>query len=254
MPEPVASRLKRVKLNEDRNVTILSNRNEMEFSMKKFFTLIAFTCAFIPAIQGMANSLPADVQKKYDHLAALINNADVEAFKPTFDALTPLEKITLGSDFEQSVIKARVVINTEIESLGDNNKNWSKIAKGGLASVGGAIAGISGIAGLIGSFNHTILKSAAVYSAVGSLALLALMPTFLFSECIMKLGGDLAVSAVAATSILYLEAAYKGLNYGPKTLKAGFNYKKHLQDQLTNLDAIAAYMHENPNAVQEQAN
>ncbi len=115
----------------------------MEFVMKKFFTLITFTIAIIPAIHGMDTNLPADIQKKYNNLAALIQNADVEGFKSAFNALAlPAEHIAA---LQHTMLETKATVARELETMGDNNKNWTKIAKGLLATFSGAVAGVSGI-------------------------------------------------------------------------------------------------------------
>jgi len=228
--------------------------------MKKFFTLIAFTCAFIPAIQGMANSLPADVQKKYDHLVALINNADVEAFKPAFDTENlPTESI---AGLKQSLFEIKATINKELTTMGDNNKSWSKIAKGTLATLGG----MSGVASIYCAGNRIIIDNDQyVPKLIKWLALPVALPVALAGfltyatlvsgqieipvtgkrsskQDVKRIKQDVKRTGDSILGIMGFITAYKGLTYGYENLKAGLNYKQYLQDQLTNLDAIAAHI------------
>lgn len=190
--------------------------------MKKFFTLIAFTSAFVPAIHGMEADLFADARKKYDYMIQLIKKADIEAFKRAFDeAKLPssnslrvnaakMETIKAVLVLEQVAFETKAEISKELEALGDSNKNWSKITKGGLATLGGAFIGVAGINDIVSCFSgnkskETICKILVIYT-------------------------------------LGFPVAYKSLTYGYENLKVGLNYKQHLQDKLTNLDAIAAHI------------
>ena len=58
----------------------------------------------------------------------------------------PAESI---ASLHQTVAETNIAITKELEALGDKTKSWSKLAKGGLASVGGAVAGVFGTAALI---------------------------------------------------------------------------------------------------------
>jgi len=87
--------------------------------MKKFLTLITLTGALVPAIQSMDTNLPADVQKQYNNLITLIQNANVQAFKPAFDAVTlPTESI---ASLRQTVAETKTTVTKELEVLGDKN-------------------------------------------------------------------------------------------------------------------------------------
>lgn len=234
----VSNSLKPAKL-RDNNTILMFFNNPYGVLMKKFFTLLAITSAIIPVIHGMEANLPADVQKKYDNLTVLIQSADIEAFKPAFDELTlPTENIAA---LRQVVAETKTAVAKELEAMGDKNKNWSKIAKGGLASVAGAIAGISGAAGLITFFNAATKNNQIIREYTQSFATLAIIPTAFLRECI-ELSNVIQMSLISATSILYLDTTYKTIPYGIKTLKAGLNYKEHLQTMLADLDAIDAHM------------
>jgi len=212
--------------------------------MKKFFTLITLTSALIPAIHGMDASLPADVQKKYDNLITHIQNADIEAFKPEFDAITlPAENIVI---LQYTVLATKEAVAKKLNAMGDNNKSWSKIAKGGLATIGGAIAGISGAAGLIYSLNNLTIDNETIndflVDNLATIGNLSCIPSSLFDVYITELSNTAFQGTVATTSLLYLGAAYKGFTYAHKTFKAGLNYKEHLQNMLNDLDAIDAHI------------
>lgn len=205
--------------------------------MKKFFTLIAFTCALVPALHGME----ADVQKKHDHLIALIKNADVNAFIPAFDeaklllsnslmALNHTEKIESIIEsikavlaLEQAMLETKAAVAKELEALGDSSKNWSEIGKGGLETLAGSIASVPFFYGVISFINQKVVISV------------------INGEIIRQ--EDLPVSLgkfAAATGLFFIFGGC--IREGIKNLKAGWNYKQHLQDQLTNLDAIAAHI------------
>ncbi len=52
----------------------------------------------------------------------------------------------------------------------------------------------------------------------------------------------LSATILATTSLLYLTPLTKVFHTVLKTCKAGLNYKQHLQNILTNLDAIDAHI------------
>ena len=66
-------------MNNHRNILMFSDTHHTEFSMKKFFTLIALTCAFVPAIYGM---------ESVSELKSLKRSCDV--IDLTNDAVAPL--------------------------------------------------------------------------------------------------------------------------------------------------------------------
>jgi hypothetical protein len=219
--------------------------------MKKFLTLITLVGLSIPAIQGLS----ADVQKKYDNLKSLIQNADVATFKSTFDALESVEKAVVRAELEQSVVEAKAAINKEIETLGDSNKNWSMIIKGSLAT----LCGISGIASIYTAANTTtgkiIAMNAPFRKTPGPIRILAAPPVIfsmisnLITSCLSKtitgkIPGVHDQNRVIASilGVTGFTMAYKSFPYAIKNLKAGLNYKQYLQDQIINLDAIAAHI------------
>lgn len=215
--------------------------------MKKLFTLIALTSAIIPALHGMDTNLPVDVQKKYDHLTVLIQNADIDAFKSAFDALTlPAENIAA---LRQTIAETKTTITNELNAMGDKTKNWSKIVKGGLASIGGLWAGVSipSILWFIYKSKKRFTYDPSIPVAIGSLPII--IPTGLIGLSIKEMfkitvshAETLRSSILVPNMIACLYAAYKGLTYGKKTLKAGLNYKEYLQNMLTNLDVIDAHI------------
>ena len=264
--------------------------------MKKLFILIALAGACIPAVQGMEASLPADVQKKYDHLVALIKNVDVEGFKSAFDALTlPAKDIAA---LRKIVFDAKTAVNKEIKTLGNKNKGWAKIAQDALAGVYGlpdpaAILDVQALPSesidalqqvaldaktdvarkleAMGDNNKDwaqITKGAlsAVYGVSNIIAACAMAyslsigtpPIFVAPFCmpaiipwapLLYAHSKLEWGYYSSREgIRYLVVgvlpfiAYKTIPYGIKTFKAGLNYRQHLQDQLTNLDAIAAHI------------
>ena len=208
--------------------------------MKKFFTLITLISALVPALHGMDTNLPADVQKKYDHLVTLIQNADVEAFKPAFDAITlPAESI---ASLRQTVAETKATITKELEIMDGKTKSWSKLTKGGLTTVGGFVALVSGTAALIYLLNYVKINNRTIEDYAIPLAIPAVIPAFLFDRYIKNSNATIDFRMLAATSAVYLAAAYKGIPYGIKTFKAGLNYKEHLQNMLINLDEIDAYI------------
>ncbi len=206
--------------------------------MKKLFTLIALTCGIIPTLHGMDTNLPADVQKQYDNLTVLIQNADIETFKPAFDALTlSAENIAV---LHQTVAETKAAVTNELEAMGDKTKNWSKTVKGSLASVGGLWAGIS-----IPSLMYLVYKGETEIPGffplcIGSIP--NIIPTLLIFTATGRLEEKKRVIATIPGSLLNLGIAYKALTYGTKTLKVGLNYKKHLQNMLTHLDAIDTHI------------
>lgn len=215
--------------------------------MKKLFTLIALTSAIIPALHSMDTNLPTDVQKQYDNLTALIQNADFDAFKPAYDALRlPAATITA---LRQTIIETKATITNELDAMGDKTKSWSKIAKGGLASIGGLWTGVS-----IPTTLWFIYKSNKRYTydpappvIIGSLPII--VPTALIGISIKELFKisdsyiKIIRNCIVVPNIMAcLYAANKGLTYGYKTFTAGVNYKEHLQNMLANLDAIDAYI------------
>lgn len=213
--------------------------------MKKFLIVILLVNTFISTPHTMKANSPVDMRKQYDNLKTLIHKADVEAFKIAFDELASVEKRNVGLDLEQVIVETKTAINEEIKALGDTNKNWSTIIKGGLASIGGFVGGISGTAGLMCALDrmHIIDLQPSTFNSIAPFAELACGPIAAFDWC---KGGltDLSIvhKVIVATSALYLVAAYKGLTYGAKTFKAGLHHKQRLQNQLANLDAIAAHI------------
>ncbi len=268
--------------------------------MKKFFTLIALMSACIPAIQGMEANLPTDVQKKYDKLTVLIQNADIKAFKPAFDALTlPAKNIAA---LRQIVLDAKTAVNKEIKVLSDKNKTWAKIAQDALAGVyglsdpaavldahtlpsesvnalqqvalntktdvttklevmgdnnkdwsqiaKGALAGVYGVSNILTVFVFAnSLLTATTSTDVPSTFLLslcmpAMLPVGILDYVSAKLSGGYRFRERMKCSFIVVLPiiAYKTIPYGIKTFKAGLNYKQYLQDQLINLDAIAAHI------------
>ncbi len=208
--------------------------------MKKLFTLIALTCGIIPALHGMDTNLPADVLKKYNNLTVLIQNADIEAFKPAFDALTlPTENIAA---LRQTIAETKAAITNELESMGDKIKSWSKIFKGGLASIGGTIAGASSTALLTFLLNKYSIENERIENLSLPFAIPTLLPMMLFTSYLKKLKHTTSDKAIYITALLYLGTAYKAIPYGIRTFKIGLNYKEHLQNMLVDLDAIDAHI------------
>lgn len=222
------------------------SKKESEFSMKKLFIFIVLLSAFVPVAYTTQVNAPVDVRKQYDHLKNLIYKADVEAFKIAFAQLT--EKRNIKLDLEQVVVEVKTATIEEIEVLGDTNKNWSKVARGGLAKIVGLIGGISGLAGLIWTLDETINEDTIL--PVRKFSFKAAVPVIIPTRALLdlitgempRLWSTQLIAATAGTSLLYLVAAYKGLTYGSKAFKVGWNYKQYLQDKLTKLDAIAAHI------------
>jgi len=204
--------------------------------MKKLFTLIAITSAIIPAIHGMDTALPTEVQKKYDNLTVLIQNADVDAFKTAFDTLTlPAENIAA---LRQTVVETKTTVANELEAMGDKTKSWSKIIKSGLAS----IYGLSNVTVALSWIYYASVKKAKKPSILILLpavpALTPLIPPAVVLNN-LKISPQLQrYLGISATTFI----AYKAISYGIKTLKTGLNYKEHLQNMLANLDAIDAHI------------
>ena len=228
--------------------------------MKKFFILITLIGTSIFAIQDMEMNLSAAEQKEYDALKTFIHNADVESFKVALDALESGEKRSVMNlnlikfGLEQVIVETKAVINQEIEALGDATKNWPTMIKGGLASLGVLIGGVSGVTGLVCALDRMfIIDLGTMFYSIVPFATPTLLPISAFDLC--RGGGThfpTAHKVIAATSVLYLAAAYKGLTYGPKTLMTGYNYKQYLQDQLSKLDVIAGYVAQPKEHIVEQ--
>jgi len=185
--------------------------------MKKFFTVITLISAFVPAIQCMS------LQNKYDNLAILIQNADIKAFKPAFDqAALPIGSI---NKLEKLVLQTKQQIIRELHNLGDQDKSWSKIIKGALATGIGIRTASSAYAG----FKLAVMN----WGAINERFEYVTFPDLLFS------GRPVLVFASVLIDSLIV---YTGLTYGPKALKIGWNYKKHLQKKLANINAIFAHI------------
>lgn len=208
--------------------------------MKKLFTLIALTSAIIPALHSMDTNLPTDVQKQYDNLTALIQNADFDAFKPAYDALRlPAATITA---LRQTIIETKATITNELDAMGDKTKSWSKIVKGSLATIGGIAIGlptvfidITEVRRLKAKYAiHKNLTSTEYKNSV-------LSPWYRLEKTFIQ-ENILSSALITTASLAIFSATYKGLTYGIKTFKTGLNYKEHLQNMLTNLDAIDAHI------------
>ncbi len=213
--------------------------------MKKFFTLIALSSALVPAIHGMDTNLPADVQKKYDNLTALIQNADIESFKPAFDGTTlPTESIAA---LRNTVAETKTTVTKELEAIGDKTKSWSKIVKGGLTTFLSGWAGLAAPAtGAMILFDPASMNNALIMFLVAAVLPVGI-PCMIIMHGIEKIKNSATSittnrSIGAIIALACLGAAYKGIPYGLKTFKAGWNYKEHLQNMLTNLDAIDAHI------------
>ena len=222
--------------------------------MKKLLTLIAITSAIIPAIHGMDTNLPAGVQTQYDNLTVFIKNADVDGFKQAFDTATlPAENIAA---LRQTVAETKTAITNELEAMGNTTKNWSKITKGGLATIGGFWAGISiptalYLCNTIRIYSPNMSNAKKYAYTLLDIGIVPFIPSDLTCMVIQKMLGikkikdfpkTIRICVLATNMIACLGVAYKGLTYGPKIFKAGLNYKEHLQNMLANLDAIDAHI------------
>lgn len=212
--------------------------------MKKLFTLIGMICAIIPATYSMDTSFPADIQKQHDNLTVLIQNADVNAFKSAFGAVT-LPTATIAA-LRQTITEIKTAVTNELNTMNSKTKNWSKIAKGGLTTIGGFWASISGPAlycFLQGNNIHEKIKFALVGLSIPTIA-----PSFLAIKSIETIKKPYIVAQRYKTCITIINAltclgiAYKAIPHGIKTFTAGLNYKKHLQSMLDSLDAIDTYI------------
>lgn len=224
--------------------------------MKKFLTIIAFTSAFIPAIHGMEVKLPADVQNESEqkqnelmqeqykligeNLKLMIQDADEQLFKKFLDPWTlPIECLT---ELEHVVFEAKNKISAELNAKDCKNKNWSKMIKGSLA-------GIMGISGAVLA-NSILLEQCGVRVKVMIIsipaAFIGILPTYLSKKIFTLL--PMAMQPTSENhnnGVHFLTGvlmAYKVIPYGYKNIKNGLNYKQYLQDQLANLDAIAAHI------------
>jgi hypothetical protein len=222
--------------------------------MKKFLTLIAFTCALVPTIQGMeaylyekAQKKAAKVHKRYDKLCdklnALIQSADTQAFKVAFDRETfPIENIRR---LEQSVFEAKRAIAKKI----DSTKSWSKLAQGTLETG----VGILGTALACVSIKNIITGTPLSEETLDKAELAFFFLSLLGEYRSVFLGGALLSSnrfsretrtkiVLGLSTFIGSALAYSGFTYGFKSLHDGWNYKQILQDKLANLDAIAAHI------------
>jgi hypothetical protein len=203
--------------------------------MKKLLTSLLFILACSPAIQSMERALPAETQKKYDNLVTLIQNADVELFKPAFDDLTlPAESIAA---LQQVVTDTKTKVTQELEALGDGTKSWSKIIKGGLLTYyAGSNILISSI------FIYNLITGSRPHNVVFAFAtpaIISLLPlSFILKP---RLSDYTYYGTMSALSALI---ACKTLPYALKTFKDELNYKDYLQNILANLDSIEAHINQ----------
>lgn len=126
------------------------------------------------------------------------------------------------------------------------------MAKGGLATVGGFVALVSGTAALIYLLNHYKIKNTKIEDYAVPFAIPTCIVPIFITMALEKINGsklgsefeerNILQSIIAVNALAYFAAAYKIFPYSIKTLKAGWNYKEYLQTMLANLDAIDAYI------------
>ncbi len=201
---------------------------------KSLITAITFTLACTSAMHGMDTSLSADMQKKYNNLTVLIQNADAEAFKPAFDALTlPAEHIAA---LEQTVLETKTAVTKEIEAMGNKNKNWSKIIKGGLGSWCGLSGAVLAFAGIDNSKPSNLTRMIFTPAFLANSIISYLANKYMEKKLNHPNNFDYIFGTLGVGFTVY------GLKYGIENLIIGLNYKQHLQNMLANLDAIDAHI------------
>lgn len=220
--------------------------------MKKFFTIIAFASAFIPAAQGVETSIPTDAQNEVVQeqfklinktLKGLIQDADEQSFKKFFNPWSNLLPADYIVELGQTVLETKNKISAELNAKDCKDKNWSKIAKGALATIGAGWVYVS-----LPVLAYDVIISRPTYIHINERITLLNAPTSLpiaganlFASS--NLLGDVGtMTAFCMVPFLYYGLLTNSYAYGVKNLKAGWNYKQHLQDQITNLDAIAAHI------------
>jgi hypothetical protein len=207
--------------------------HQQVFMQKIIIPCVVFL--FYSIIQSTNTPIPEHIYESYAHLVELIHNADVDGFKNAYTAtiISPEDSAAL----QHVVVTRKKEIIRELKTL-DTDKNLFKLAQGSLATI---LAGVPMLFTMWADLDcvKAILNSHGrirIYHGNGEIddnedSLLDVLKRRK-KECLI----------IALCSTLVYALGYKGLSYGCKKLTDGWHYKEYLQNQITQLDAIAQYI------------